>query len=336
MSYTIKNGKKMLYRLLRSILFKLPPEVAHKISLESLRFLANCHVLSFMVKPAKFAPKTVMNLVFPNMVGLAAGLDSNGDYVDALATLGFGFIEVGGVTPDPQPGNPKPRLFRIPEYQAIINRMGFCNKGVDYLASRLAKSKYKGILGINIAKNRDTPIENAVDDYLTCIRKLKTYASYFTVNISSPNTPGLRLLQQPDFLAPLLKALKQEAGDIPLAVKLSPDMTMDELNAVVTVLMQVNIDGIIATNTTIARHGIEQSQFAAEAGGLSGRPLSARSTAMIRQLHTITKGKIPIIASGGVMDAKTAKEKIDAGASLLQVYTGFIYNGPAIIGSILL
>lgn len=276
-----------------------------------------------------------MGLSFPNSVGLAAGLDSNGDYVDALSDLGFGFIEIGGVTPLPQDGNPRPRLFRLPEYDAIINRMGFCNKGADYAANRLAKTRYKGILGINITKNRDTPIESAVTDYVTCIRKLKPYASYFTVNVSSPNTPGLRQLQNPDFLAPLLKALKHEAGNIPLVVKLSPDLSTDELNNLASVLTKDHIDGIIATNTTLAREAIPESPYRNEAGGLSGRPLTAQSTEVIRQLHAITKGSIPIIASGGIVDGKSAKEKLDAGASLVQVYTGFIYQGPRIIKNII-
>lgn len=327
-----------MYQLIRPCLFRLNPETAHHVTLFSLQWAYRLGLTRYLAN-SLHAPRTVMGLHFPNPIGLAAGLDVNACYVDALASLGFGFIEVGAVTPKPQTGNPKPRLFRLEAEQGIINRMGFHNQGVSRMAANLEKSHYKGILGINIAKNRDTPIENAADDYLYCIRQLWKYASYFTINISSPNTPGLRHLQQADYLQPLLSALKHEQTHIkqahhkyiPLVVKLSPDLTQTECEDVAAILIAVGMDGVIATNTTIQRDTIATSPHANETGGLSGNPLRARSTEMVRALHTLLQDKIPLIGLGGVMDETSAKEKMAAGASLLQIYTGLVYAGPALI-----
>jgi dihydroorotate dehydrogenase len=283
-----------------------------------------------------------MGLTFPNRVGLAAGLDKNADYVDALAALGFGFIEVGTITPRPQQGNPQPRLFRLTEQKAVINRMGFNNKGIEHAVRQLEKTRYRGILGINIGKNKDTPLDKAIDDYLTGFRALWKYASYITINISSPNTPGLRDLQHGDMLDSLLAALKQEQARIaaqekkyvPLVVKISPDLSAQELQELASVLLQRQVDGVIATNTTLRRDGTEQSPFTKEAGGLSGKPLEKLSTQIISQLCAALQDKIPVIASGGVMDRQSAADKLNAGAKLLQVYTGFIYGGVNIISEL--
>lgn len=279
-----------------------------------------------------------MGLNFPNRTGLAAGLDKNGDYIDALASLGFGFIEIGTVTPKPQPGNPLPRLFRLTDHDAIINRMGFNSKGLDYVAERLKKTKYKGILGINIGKNRDTPLENAVDDYRIGFRQMAPFASYITVNISSPNTQSLRDLQHGDLLRTLLKTLKQEqalqSNYVPLVVKIAPDLTLEELKNTAEILLAEKIDGVIATNTTLSRKGAENSPYAKESGGLSGKPLREQSTRIIRELAHLLQNKIPIIGCGGVFSAEDAREKLQAGASLLQIYTGLIYRGPALISEL--
>lgn len=332
----MKNGA--LYQLIRKILFRFDPETSHILALNALRW-ANQLGLAVVTRKSVSSPVQAMGLNFPNPVGLAAGLDKNADYVDALAAMGFGFIEVGTVTPNPQAGNARPRLFRLVEQEAIINRMGFNNKGVDHVARRLEKIRYRGVLGVNIGKNKDTPLEKAVDDYVFGFRALWKYASYITVNISSPNTPGLRDLQQESHLTELLRVLKQEQRIIsrtqmkyvPLVVKISPDLTPDEWHALGRLFLQHKIDGVIATNTTIERRGVEQSPFANEAGGLSGRPLRAQSTQAIKQLNSVLQHKIPIIASGGVMDRASAKEKFAAGATLVQVYTGFIYHGADII-----
>ncbi|RDI40074.1 quinone-dependent dihydroorotate dehydrogenase [Aquicella lusitana] len=327
-----------MYSLLRKALFTLDPERSHYIAMQGLQLAYQLRLLNRLpaIPPR---PRTVMGLTFPHAAGLAAGLDKNADYVDALAALGFAFIEIGTVTPQPQAGNPRPRLFRLPEQEAIINRMGFNNKGVEYVARKLEQTAYRGILGINIGKNKDTPLENAADDYLFGFRHLWKFASYMTINISSPNTAGLRDLQQGDMLKALLGALKQEQQQIekahqkyvPLVVKISPDLSADALQALAQVLIEQRIDGVIATNTTLERQGVEQSAHAKETGGLSGKPLQSRSTETIRALHSMLQNRIPIIASGGIMDTASASEKLKAGASLLQVYTGFIYKGPAII-----
>ncbi|MGZ8181028.1 MAG: quinone-dependent dihydroorotate dehydrogenase [Methylobacter sp.] len=331
-----------LYPLLRPLLFSLDPETAHEVTLKLLN-AAHVSGLSKLIYPEiSCKPVTVMGLDFKNPVGLAAGLDKNGDYINALAALGFGFIEIGTVTPRPQPGNPKPRLFRLPEHQAIINRMGFNNLGIDHLLTQVEQSRYSGILGINIGKNFDTPIENAADDYLIGLRKAYTSASYITINISSPNTKNLRQLQQGDEIKGLISALKEEqlklqqqhGKYVPLALKIAPDLTADEITHIAKLLLEFEIDGVIATNTTIARDMIADHPLANEAGGLSGAPVKEKSTLVVRGLATALIGRIPIIAAGGILTAEDAQEKLAAGASLVQIYSGLIYRGPQLIEDI--
>ncbi|WP_372598740.1 quinone-dependent dihydroorotate dehydrogenase [Amphritea sp.] len=329
----------MLYQAARSLLFKLDPETAHDLSLNSLNLMSSIGLNSLFRIKTMSLPVEVMGIKFPNPVGLAAGLDKNGIAIDGMASLGFGFIEVGTVTPRPQPGNPQPRLFRIPERQAIINRMGFNNQGVDALLKNIEKSRYNGILGINIGKNFDTPVEKATDDYLICMRKVYDKASYITVNVSSPNTPGLRTLQFGDSLNELLAALKTEQARlaqlhgkyVPIAVKIAPDMSEEEFALVAASLKSYEIDGVIATNTTLSRAGVEDSPVAQEAGGLSGVPVRNAATKAIRILARELDGALPIIGVGGITNGFDAAEKIEAGASLVQVYTGFIYRGPELI-----
>ncbi|MBP8125898.1 MAG: quinone-dependent dihydroorotate dehydrogenase [Aeromonadaceae bacterium] len=332
----------MFYQLARYFLFKLDPEVAHELSIKQLSLLGGTPLDIFFRQQLPSRPVEVMGLRFDNPVGLAAGLDKDGEAIDALGAMGFGFIEVGTVTPRPQPGNDKPRLFRVIPAEGIINRMGFNNKGVDHLIEKVKKSNYKGILGINIGKNKDTPLENGKDDYLICMDKVYAYAGYIAVNISSPNTPGLRQLQYGAALDELLAALKQRQLElaqlhgkyVPLTVKIAPDLSAEELEQVAQSLMKNKIDGVIATNTTLDREMIFDMPHAAEAGGLSGRPLQAKSTALIRELAGHLKGSIPIIGVGGIDSALAAREKIAAGASLVQIYSGFIYKGPALIRDI--
>ena len=327
----------MLYPLLRSLLFKLDPESAHEITFRTLRQANKLGLLNNTVISCK--TREVMGLRFPNPTGLAAGLDKNGEYIDALAKLGFGFIEIGTVTPRPQPGNPKPRLFRVTEANAIINRLGFNNLGVDQLIENVKNSDYRGILGINIGKNFDTPIEHAVDDYRIGLQKIYRYASYVTVNISSPNTQNLRQLQAADALNQLLEELKSEQARlaqthgkyVPIAIKIAPDLETAQIEAIAAILLKHQIDGVIATNTTISRTGIEHLPIAQESGGLSGAPLMQRATAVIHQLHASLQGAIPIIGVGGIQSATDALAKIDAGASLIQLYSGLIYRGPDLI-----
>jgi dihydroorotate dehydrogenase len=331
-----------LYPLLRPLLFSLDPETAHEVTLKLLN-TAYASGLSKLIYPSiEEKPVTVMGLEFKNPVGLAAGLDKNGDYLDSLAALGFGFVEIGTVTPRPQPGNPKPRLFRLPEHQAIINRMGFNNHGIEHLLAQVRQSRYTGILGINIGKNFDTPIENAVDDYLTGLRKAYSAASYITINISSPNTKNLRQLQQGDEIKNLISALKeeqlklqQEQGKyVPLVLKIAPDLTTDEISHIARLLLEFAIDGVIATNTTIARDMIAGHPLAHETGGLSGAPVRDKSTAAVRELAAELNGRCPIIAAGGILSAADAQEKMAAGASLVQIYSGLIYKGPQLIEDI--
>ncbi len=285
-------------------------------------------------------PRTVMGLTFPNPLGLAAGLDKNGECIDGLAALGFGHIEIGTVTPLPQPGNPKPRLFRIPQANAIINRMGFNNDGVDKLIANVKSAQYKGILGINIGKNAVTPIEQAANDYLICLRKVYPLASYVTVNISSPNTKNLRDLQSEDALNDLLRSLKQEQQQladthgkyVPLALKIAPDLDAEQVKQIARLLMMHHIDGVIATNTTLSREGVEGMVHGDEAGGLSGAPVRDKSTAVIGQLAAELQGALPIIGVGGVLRGADAAEKLKAGASLVQVYSGLVYRGPELVG----
>jgi dihydroorotate dehydrogenase len=325
------------YPLIRPLLFALDAERAHELTLH-LVALGDSLGLA-RPAPATGTPVDVMGLRFPNRVGLAAGLDKNGTAVDGLSRLGFGFLEVGTVTPRPQPGNPKPRLFRLPEHLAIINRMGFNNAGVDALLERLASVRYRGILGINIGKNFDTPIERAVDDYLICLDMVYRQASYVTVNISSPNTKNLRQLQGVSELDALLAALKsrqtaltdQHGRYVPLVLKIAPDLDAGQITDIADALRRHRIDAVIATNTTLGREGVESSALAAEAGGLSGAPLFEKSTAVIRSLAHALAGELPIIAAGGITSGERARAKIEAGASLVQIYSGLIYRGPELV-----
>jgi dihydroorotate dehydrogenase len=331
-----------LYPLIRPLLFALDAETAHAVTLELMKVAFKSGLAKVLYPSVSDKPVNVMGLAFKNPVGLAAGLDKNGDYIDALAAPGFGFIEIGTVTPRPQPGNPKPRLFRLPEHQAIINRMGFNNKGIDHLLNQVKQCNYKGILGINIGKNFDTPIEKAVDDYLIGLRKAYPLASYITINISSPNTQNLRQLQQGDESRKLISTLKKEqlklhkehGKYIPLALKIAPDLTEEDISRIAQLLLEFEIDGIIATNTTIARDLIADHTLAKETGGLSGSPVKDKSTAVVKGLSAELQGKIPIIAVGGIMSAEDAEEKFAAGASLVQVYSGLIYQGAELIADI--
>ena len=329
----------MFYNLLRPLLFKLDAETAHHLTLRAMTTANQLGILRLLTPHIECKPRTVMGLTFPNPVGLAAGLDKNGAHIDALGALGFGFIEIGTITPRPQPGNPQPRLFRIPEANAIINRMGFNNDGVDNLIENVKNSKFKGILGINIGKNFDTPIENAAEDYLIGLRKVYPYASYITVNISSPNTKNLRQLQQADELGNLLGALKAEQQRltqthgkyVPLALKIAPDLETEQVIEIADLLIKHEIDGVIATNTTLSREGVEHLPVANETGGLSGTPVRTRSTSVIKQLSLALQGKVPIIGVGGIMNGLDAEEKIKAGASLVQIYSGLIFQGPELV-----
>lgn len=331
-----------MYKLIRPLLFRLDAEHAHHLTLDSLDVAYRWGLTRIMGKMPACRPRQVMGLNFPNPVGLAAGLDKNGAYIDALAALGFGFIEVGTVTPRPQPGNPKPRLFRIPQARGIINRFGFNNDGVDALIGNVRRAEYRGILGINIGKNFDTPIERATDDYLICLRKVYEHASYVTVNISSPNTKNLRQLQDKGALEHLLSALKQEQAlladrhgkYVPIALKIAPDLESGQLTEIADLLMTHKMDAVIATNTTLSREGVEGLPHASETGGLSGGPVRQKSTAVVRQLSLELKGALPIIGVGGIMEGSDAIEKIEAGASLVQVYSGLIYRGPALVKEI--
>ena len=332
-----------IYPLIRPLLFSLDPETAHHVTLTLLK-LADQTGLSVLNRAkSRNKPVRVMGLDFQNPVGLAAGMDKNGDYIDALAALGFGFIEIGTVTPRPQPGNPKPRLFRLPEHQAIINRMGFNNLGIDHLLKQVERSPYQGILGINIGKNADTPLENATEDYLIGLRKSYLPASYVTINISSPNTKNLRQLQQGDEIKHLLGALKQEQLTLqnehgkytPIAVKIAPDLTTEEIVHIASLLLEFSMDAVIATNTTIARDKVQGHKYADETGGLSGAPVKDSSTAVVEALAAELNGKLPIIAAGGILSADDAQEKIQAGASLVQIYSGLIYKGPQLLEDIL-
>ena len=331
-------GRVGLYRLARQALFCLDAEQAHELTIQLLSSLPR--MSGAMMGGHWSAPRTVMGIDFPNPVGLAAGLDKNAECIEAWHRLGFGFIEVGTVTPRPQPGNPKPRMFRLPEHEALINRLGFNNKGVDHLVERVRESNYRGVLGINIGKNFDTPLASAQDDYLTCLRKVYEHATYVTVNLSSPNTKGLRDLQKGDALGALLTTLKSEqtrlADDfgryVPLVIKIAPDMDDAQLRVTADVLRSCEADGVIATNTTISRSGVDGAAHGQEQGGMSGKPLAALSTHAVQVLHKQLAGELPIIGLGGITDHASASEKIIAGADLLQIYTGFIYKGPMLIG----
>ena len=328
----------MLYEFARPLLFALDAETAHDLTLASLRTAHALHLPVTCSAPAA-RPVRLMGLEFPNRIGLAAGLDKNGECIEGLAALGFGHIEVGTVTPRPQAGNPKPRLFRLPLRQAIINRMGFNNHGVDALVANVERSAYKGILGINIGKNFDTPIERAVDDYLACLRKVYVHASYVTVNISSPNTKNLRQLQGESELDGLLGPLKREQASlaqrhgryVPLALKIAPDLDEAQILAIADALRRHRIDAAIATNTTVSREGVEHLAHADEAGGLSGAPVFEKATNVLGALSRHLGNEVPLIGVGGVMSGRAARAKLEAGAQLVQLYTGLIYRGPALV-----
>jgi dihydroorotate dehydrogenase len=333
----------MLYSLARPLLFALDPEAAHEFALKSLRLIERGGMGSLLADAGPARGVRVMGLDFPNALGLAAGLDKNGEYIDALAALGFGFVEIGTVTPRPQPGNPKPRMFRLPEAQALINRLGFNNHGVERLLANVARARYRGVLGINIGKNFDTPIERAADDYELCLAKVYAHASYVTVNVSSPNTKDLRQLQGADELGALAGKLKTEqmrladehGRYVPLVLKIAPDLDDTQLEAIARCLVKHKLDGVIATNTTVARAAVKGLRHAEEGGGLSGAPLRDASTAIVRKLAQLLDGEVPIIGVGGVMSAEDARAKLAAGASLVQIYTGFVYRGPQLVGEIL-
>lgn len=331
-----------LYPVAKFFLFRLSPEHAHALS---LRLLDIAHVLGLsrlLFGRRVQAPVTVMGIEFPNAVGLAAGMDKDADHIDAFADCGFGFVEVGTVTPRAQPGNPGPRLFRLISDRAIINRMGFNNKGVDHLVERVRASSRNCVIGINIGKNRDTPLQNAVDDYVAAFEKVYALADYVTINISSPNTPGLRDLQHGEELDRLLSTLKQQQQRlsathgkyIPLLVKIAPDLSADEVHELADTLLRHRIDGVIATNTSNDRPPLHCTALAQEQGGLSGLPIREKSDRVLQQLCTALQGRMPVIAVGGIMSAEDALRKIELGASLVQVYTGFIYKGPALISEI--
>lgn len=335
-------SEKILYALARPFLFSLDPEAAHHLTLPALKRASDCGLTRLLSRPEP-DPRTVMGLSFPNPVGLAAGLDKDGAYIDGLAALGFGFIEVGTVTPQAQPGNPPPRMFRLPKAHAIINRMGFNNGGVDAFVANVRTSKFyqnrEGVLGLNIGKNAATPIEKAADDYLHCLEKVYPYASYVTVNISSPNTKNLRQLQgasELDALLSCLKGAQQRLADqhmryVPIALKIAPDIDSEQVKTIASALIRHKMDGVIATNTTIARDAVKDLPHGDEAGGLSGSPVFELSNAVVRALKTELGDALPIIGVGGIFSGKDAQAKVDAGAALIQLYTGLIYRGPALV-----
>jgi dihydroorotate dehydrogenase len=329
----------MNYKSIRDLLFLLPTETSHHLSLQSISLLQQWNLTALVARDIPDDPVEVMGITFPNRVGLAAGLDKNASHIDGFASLGFGYLEVGTVTPRAQPGNPKPRLFRLKSKAAIINRMGFNNEGVDAMTKKIRRSDYKGVLGINIGKNFDTPVESALQDYVTCLRKVYKLASYVVVNISSPNTPGLRDLQEGDELVQLLDGLKKERQilrekyekSVPLLVKVAPDMTDEELQRVCERMLQFDLDGVVVSNTTVERDSIEGDRFASEAGGLSGAPLFEKSNHALEVVASALKGKMAVVGVGGIMKGDEAARKIALGADLVQIYTGFIYNGPDLI-----
>ncbi|WP_111412508.1 quinone-dependent dihydroorotate dehydrogenase [Billgrantia lactosivorans] len=328
-----------MYALARSILFRFDAETAHGHALSALDLAHRLRLTGLVAGGRVDDPVELMGLRFPNRVGLAAGLDKNADHLDALGALGFGFVEVGTVTPRPQDGNPRPRLFRLPQRGAIINRMGFNNAGVDHLIERVKAARYDGVIGINIGKNLTTPVERAVDDYLICLEKVHAHADYVTVNISSPNTPGLRNLQFGAHLDALLGTLReagarldQSAGRrVPLAVKIAPDMSAEEVALVAESIASSGIDAVIATNTTVSREAVAGLPHADEQGGLSGRPVFESSNRVIRELRRHL-ADLPIIGVGGIDSGAAAVAKLEAGADLVQLYSGFIYRGPALVG----
>ncbi|HET6587543.1 MAG TPA: quinone-dependent dihydroorotate dehydrogenase [Oleiagrimonas sp.] len=328
-----------MYDILRPLLFKLDAETAHHLTLRGMGMARRCGLAPLVASAPADLPVRVFDMDFPNPVGLAAGLDKNGAYIDALAALGFGFIEIGTVTPRPQSGNPRPRLFRLPAHEAIINRMGFNNAGVDALVRNVERASYKGVLGINIGKNKDTPNAEAVTDYLTCLRRVYPLASYVTVNISSPNTQGLRDLQQAETLKRFIGALREAQEKLatqhgvrkPMLLKIAPDLDETQLDAIVEVLIGASVDGVICTNTTIDREAVAGDPSAHETGGLSGGPLFDRSTSILRAMAERLEGRIGIVGVGGILEGDQAVRKLDAGASLVQIYSGLIYRGPRLV-----
>lgn len=332
----------MFYPIVRPALFKLDPERAHELTFQQLRFMNGTPLEMFYRQNLPSRPVTCMGLTFKNALGLAAGLDKNAECIDAFAAMGFGFVEVGTVTPRAQAGNDKPRMFRLVEAGGIINRMGFNNLGVDHLVENVKKARFNGVLGINIGKNKDTPVEQGKDDYLICMEKVYAHAGYIAINISSPNTPGLRSLQYGEALDDLLSSIKQKQKEleqrhlkyVPMAVKIAPDLSEEELIQVADSLIRHQIDGVIASNTTLDRSLVSGLKHAEEAGGLSGRPVQSRSTAVIQRLSQELQGRLPIIGVGGIDSLTAAREKIAAGATLVQIYSGFIYQGPGLIKDI--
>ena len=331
----------MKFNALRDLLFLLPTETSHHLSLQSVSWLEQMNLSPLIAKPRVEDPVELMGIHFPNRVGLAAGLDKDAAHIRGLAALGFGFIEVGTVTPLAQPGNAKPRLFRLAPEKAIINRMGFNNDGVAALIRRVNRAKFDGVLGINIGKNKLTPMENTLDDYVACLQKVYRHATYVTINISSPNTKDLRSLQHGDELSALLEGIKtshqqlaeQHGRHVPLVVKIAPDMDADEIRSVCQQLLAFEIDGVIVSNTTVSRQEIEGARYSEETGGLSGAPLLAKSNLALQAVVGEVKGKIAVIGVGGIMTGADAAEKIRLGADLIQIYTGFIYEGPPLIES---
>ncbi|MEG0723830.1 MAG: quinone-dependent dihydroorotate dehydrogenase [Akkermansia sp.] len=338
--YTDFTVFPLLYKSARNCLFRLNAETAHELTLTGLRLAERMHILGSIVGAIPQDPVELLGLHFPNRVGLAAGMDKEANTIDAFGRVGFGFVEVGTLTPRPQPGNDKPRLFRLIPQQAIINRMGFNNSGIQEGVENIQKSKaFQGVVGVNIGKNKVTPNENAAQDYLACLRGAWSVADYIAVNFSSPNTPGLRELQQADAAARLLASLKVEQSNlsaetgknVPLFMKVAPDVTEEHIQELSKVFLEEGLDGLIITNTTLSREGVEGHRRANEAGGLSGAPLTRKSTEVIRSFASALNGQIPIIGVGGIMTGADAVEKIKAGASLVQLYTGFVYKGPNLI-----
>ena len=329
-----------MYALARPFLFCLDAERAHDLALTSIEAAYRGGLTPLLAAKAQPLPAEVFGLRFDNPVGLAAGFDKNGAHVDALAALGFGYIEVGTTTPRAQPGNPKPRLFRLPEYEAVINRLGFNNNGVDALVRNVERASFTGVLGINIGRNKDTPNERAVDDYLFCLERVHARASYVTVNISSPNTQGLRDLQEVETLRRFVGTLRDAQERLgatqgrrkPMLLKIAPDLAESELDGIAGVLLDAQIDGVICTNTTLDREPVATQRHAQEAGGLSGKPLFAKSTTVLHGMAQRLGGRIPLIGVGGIATGADAALKVAAGASLVQFYTGMIYRGPALIG----
>ena len=330
-----------MYPLVRPFLFSLEAERAHGVTLGALERLHGMGLGGLVAKPPAPLVTKLLGLVFPNPVGLAAGLDKNGAHVDALLGLGFGFVEVGTVTPRPQAGNPQPRLFRLPRHRALINRMGFNNDGVDALVRNVSRASRKGgLLGINIGRNKDTPNEFAEGDYLFCLERVYPLADYITVNISSPNTAGLRELQEEQALRRLVGTLRDaqerlgalHGKRVPMLVKIAPDLTDDDVEAAGRVLGDLQVDGVVATNTTVSRIAVQDDPLARETGGLSGAPLMEKSTAVLRMLRSRLPESIPLIGVGGIFSGADAAKKMAAGANLVQLYTGLVYRGPELVG----